>query len=734
MFAIGVRTANIPRSLTLPVTGTPVLLDCNGLPLARLASAEARMQAPVRLDQMSPWLATATLALEDHRFQQHHGVDWHALLSASWRNLKAGHAVSGGSTLTQQLIKRASPPAARTLLVKWREFCAATAYEQTHSKDEILERYLNTVDYGNRLLGVEAASQNYFGQSARDLAPQQAVFLAGLVQAPSRFNPWTRPEQAADRYHRSVARLVELGIIKDEERSFWQTPPTVQPRQPWPGELQAPHFIAQIKARLKTAQTSSNRPVKTTLNLPLQQQVQALVSQRLQSLSPEGVEHASVVVLDHRTGAVRAWVGSGGWMYPDGQMDGVVTPRSAGSTLKPFLYLDALDLRLITASTLLPDTPDAVRNLFPDYDPRNFDERFWGPVRVREALANSLNVPAVVTLARVGPRRAAHFMEECGVKLARGFDTYGAGLILGNAEVRLLDLAAAYGLFANGGRIAAPRLLESDPLRHSRVAHPESVAILADILSDDEARRKSFGPFSSLAFEGHSIPAKTGTSSGFRDAWTLGMTGHHVVGVWMGNFSGKAMKQVASVTGPAPLWHEIIELLIKSDPDMADDLAGMKVERHPVCRLTGLRPCPLSLAVRQEWFLPGTAPQSDASAHFVAGTAESPAQVLLPEAYAVWCQSSHNYLGALATATTLSIAQPRNGAVFEIDPHLPAARQQMELIAIGVDVKAALKWRVDGETLTAPNGNPTLWPIVAGNHLVEVSDGTRWASASFAVK
>ena len=227
-----------------------------------------------------------------------------------------------------------------------------------------------------------------------------------------------------------------------------------------------------------------------------------------------------------------------------------MTSRSSGSTLKPFLYLRAIDERQVTAATILPDTPDAVRAEYIDYDPVNYDKRFWGPVRLREALANSLNVPAVVTLSRVGARKTFLTLEDYGFKFARPFSESGAGLILGNAEIRLLDLTAAFTVFAGDGLAVQPRLLASEPPRHRFLAAPEAVAIVADILADNGARQKTFGPFSPLAFENHRIPCKTGTSSGFRDAWTVGVTREHAVGVWMGNLDGRAMEEIAAASDP----------------------------------------------------------------------------------------------------------------------------------------------------------------------------------------
>ena len=261
----------------------------------------------------------------------------------------------------------------------------------------------------------------------------------------------------------------------------------------------------------------------------------------LQTLAGGDVSNAAMVVLDNSNGAVRAMVGSAD--YKTCQVNGALTPRSSGSTLKPFIYLAAIDRRIITATTLLPDTQDAIREEYADYDPQNYDKRYLGPVRVREALACSLNVPAVVTLGKLGAREGFFDLQKWGFEFPRGIDTYGAGFILGNAEIRLLDLAGAYAGLARGvGTAARPVFLPTDhPARRSASPRREATAIIQDILCDNNARERSFGLQSPLAL-GARVAAKTGTSSGFRDVWTVGFDKDRTVAVWAGNMDGRPMR------------------------------------------------------------------------------------------------------------------------------------------------------------------------------------------------
>jgi len=722
-----IRRAPLPDALKTEPVGTTTLLDRHGQPLARLSNSQARLHLPVPLKRISPEVARATIGLEDHRFHQHPGVDFHAMAAASFRNLLHFRVVSGASTITQQLIKISSPAAPRTWRVKLRESLAALRLERLWSKDRILESYLNRVDYGNRLIGIEAAANQYFGKSAAALTAPEAVFLAALPQAPSRHNPWKHSAAAASRYQRAVKRLAGLHLIPDQD-NIWQTAPGVRPRQP---ELwAAPHFVQTLIPLVQKRGGS----VRSTLDPDLQRRLQGIVDRHLERLAIHSAHHAAVVVLDHQDGAVRAWVGSGGWHLPEGRIDGVTLPRSCGSTLKPLLYLQALDEKRLTAASLLPDTPDAIRAEYLDYDPRNYDQRFWGPVRLREALGNSLNVPAVYTLSKVGARSFLHFLGRAGIHPPRRLEDYGAGLILGNAEVRLLDLTAAFGAFANSGIMATPRLLEELPPRHRAIASPEAAEILADMLSDDQARRKTFGPFSPLAFENARVPCKTGTSSAFRDAWTVGVTGRHAIGVWIGNFSGAPMRELASVTGPAPLWRDIVSCLLPEDGDVPAPTQSKKLTCIPVCSLTGLLPASASPAQVSEWFLHGTPPITFAQT-LLRPDESGTVRVTLPPEYAVWCASSHNYLDAIVRQdTALRIVKPRPGSTFLIDPFLPSERQHLEFKAVGTQGRP-LEWRLNGLKLAMTTADtPVSWLLAPGSHRVEVSDGTSVTAATFTVE
>src|SRR5208337_3155696 len=432
----------LPDELQKPVAGTLTLLDNHGREIAEVASPEARVQIPVQLNEMGEWLPRVTVALEDHRFYEHTGIDWRATAAACIRNFQSGRVVSGGSTITQQLVKLALNRRRRSWLGKLYEAILAWKLERRWSKDRILGEYLNRCSFGNRRLGPEAAARAYFGKPARNLTLPEAVFLAGLPQAPTRLNPWRYPDLTQRKFARSVERLTQLGVITEGQRTLLsQSPP--KPQRFDPPRL-AQHFVDTVRLHFPGLQGR----VETTLDLDMQATAERMLRAHLAVLNRNDISEAALLILDNATGAVRAMAGSSN--YETSQINGAMRPRSCGSTLKPFVYLAAIDRRLLTAASLLPDTPDAIRGEYSDYDPQNFSHHYLGPVRVREALGCSLNVPAIVTLSRVGARSSFYELRKWGFNFPENLDEYGAGFILGNARIRLIDLAAAYAGLARG--------------------------------------------------------------------------------------------------------------------------------------------------------------------------------------------------------------------------------------------------------------------------------------------
>lgn len=700
--------APLPDSLAKQQLLTAIYLDCKGRIIAELPGPEARSHRPVALAEMGPWMPGIAVALEDRRFFSHPGVDFKAVFRAIMRR----HG--GGSTITQQLVKISTGRQGHSLMAKAKEAMLALQLERRWTKPQILEAYLNRIPFGNRLIGVEAAAQAYFDKPAAALTKAEAISLAGLPARPSLSNPWKYPAAAERTFERVRARLVARGSIGREE-SGGLVYSKVGHHLPVNA---APHFVQAV------ARPSQRGVIVCTLDLDLQRRAEQLVREHLDMLRRPDITEAAMVVIENETCAVRALVGSRN--FTKNQINGALTFRNCGSTLKPFLYVTGIDQRVFTAATLLPDTADAARDAYIDYDPHNFVLSHLGPVRVREALGNSLNVPAVVAVSRLGARKAYNAIGDWGVKFNQPLEKTGAGFILGNVGVRLLDLTAAFSGIARGGLTAPPRLLENVPVPFRRVVSPEAAMIVADILCDNTARLQSFGPRSPLAFMVR-VAAKTGTSAGFRDAWAEGFTREHTVGVWMGNANGKPMDHAASIASSAPLWRRMMDDLLLADHPVPEP----KLPRIPVCAFTGLRPSKNASPDRPvvgELFLPGTEPRENADEWFAPD-----GHLLLPNAYAGWCASGDNYLKATIRpdSESLAILTPREGAIFKLDQTVPLEQQQMELQA---SIANGTMWTINGKPLASCADGRTLWQLREGEWTLEASNGGTTVACRFSVE
>lgn len=697
--------APLPKELQRLTPLTGVYLDSKGRIIAELAGPEARSHRPISLAQMGPWIPSITVALEDRRFYSHPGIDF----IGTARALLTGHG--GGSTITQQLVKIATARKGRSIVAKVNEMIVALQLERHWTKQQILEAYLNRIPYGNRLLGIEAAAQGYFNKPASQLSKPESIYLAGLPRQPSRLNPWRHSLNAARQFEQTRKRLVRGGGLSPRENAEMGVPEIGR----FLPKNTAPHFIQVV------AKAGERGLISCTIDPQLQQRAQELVREQLDFFHRQDISQAAMVVIENETGAVRALVGSRD--FSADQINGALSFRNCGSTLKPFLYLTGIDRRVFTAATLLPDTPDAARDAYGDYDPHNFVLSHLGPVRVREALGNSLNVPAVVAVNRVGARKAYDAIASWGIRFDRPLEKAGAGFILGNVGVRLIDLTGAFASLARGGVACPPRFLSDAPLILSRVSSPEAAQIVTDILCDNSARLQSFGPHSALAFPVR-VAGKTGTSAGFRDAWAVGFTREHTVGVWVGNFDGRPMDHAASIASAAPLWRRMMDDLIQLD----HPVAAATLPRVPICALSGLRPCPKSPAVVKELFLPGTEPQGRSDSWFRAD-----GRPVLPQEYASWCASADNFLRAsvATTADNLAIIAPRDQSVFVLDSSLAPAQQQLELEA---NLQDGIAWRINGVEVPRDPEGRVFWQLKEGEWTVEASSACVTQTRHFSVR
>jgi penicillin-binding protein 1C len=722
-----------PELLRQPRTPTLRLLDRAGAPLRTTRAADGSLQQWVPLAEFDPDLLVAFIAAEDRRFLTHHGVDPLAVGRALLADLKARRVVSGASTIPMQLA-RLLLPLPRSLAGKLAQGLWAVRLDAHLSKQTILEQYLNRVPLGQGSVGVEEAAALYLGASARELSGGQAALLAGLAGAPSRDNPLVSPRRAAARRALVVARMRSADALTPDEAASALLEPVVPSalRQ----EFLAPHYTAALLSRLPLVSRPPTGELRTSLDLPLQVLLEAEVRHSVETLRSSGVRHAAAVVLDNRTGGILAWVGSPDFFEPrSGQVDMVSSPRQPGSALKPFLYGLAFD-RGYTAASILPDVATVYQTSTGPYAPRNYDRRFHGPVRAREALGSSFNLPAVELANRLGPAELLLTLRRAGFhSLDRDAVHYGLGLALGNGDVSLLELANGYRAIAGGGVWRPVRWLGApEPTEEpgQRVMSAGAAALVLDILGDPVARIPGFGPITPLEFP-FPAAAKTGTSRHFTDNWAVAVTAGFTVAVWVGNFDGRPMEGVSGITGAGPLLHRATLLTsARHPPGMLPSPEQLGARPVAVCRLSGLSAGP-QCPVATEWFLPGTLPAHQCDWHDRHGG------LSLPPQFADWAGTTQlaSVTGirsaarsAEDTATSqFHITSPAPGDVFRFVPGVDPRYATIGLRAAGAPRTERIRWSVDGTPVRG-----TRLRLVPGRHVVRAAAGNRSAEAIIEVK
>ncbi|MBA3346614.1 MAG: penicillin-binding protein 1C [Gemmatimonadales bacterium] len=709
-----------------------LLQDRRGGELRTTRSNDGSRRRWVSLTEMDPDLIAAFLATEDRRFYRHHGVDLRAAVRALATNQRAGRVVSGGSTITMQ-VARMLRPAARDWGGKLRQVTWALRLERHLDKHAILEQYLNRVPLGQGAIGVEAAAALYFAASAGDLSAGQAALLAGVARAPSSDNPLVSGSRASRRRSQALGRLAALGFVSPATAARAADEPVLARERSSP--FLAPHFTTRVIAWIEGAGGSAGT-WRTSLDFGLQAELEREVRHTVEMLNARGVRHGAVVVLDNPTGEILAWIGSPDfWADTAGQVDMVVSPRQPGSALKPFLYALAFD-RGRTAASILPDIARVYQTATGPYSPRNYDRRFHGPVRAREALASSYNLPAVELASLLGAGSVLQVLRGAGfTSLGRSAEFYGLGLALGNGDVTLLELANGYRSLVNGGewrpyrwRASAP----GEPVEPGRrFASAGSAALVLDILADPLARIPGFGLETPLDFP-FPVAAKTGTSRHFTDNWAVGATGRFTVAVWVGNFSGRPMEGVSGVSGAGPLLHRSVLATARHYPPgtlPTPELA--RAAPTTICRLSGLRAtaaCPRTA----EWFLPGSAPEHSCHWH-------RDGKTVLPVEYAEWAQQNgqegltsgglRRDATARAAPDRFHLVSPKDGDVYRMPPGADGRYVTLALRAAGPRAEG-VRWFVDGEIYREGR-----WRLRQGVHRIRgVSTGGEVAEATVRVE
>ena len=673
--------------------------------------AQVRRGAWVALEDMSPALRTALVWSEDKRFYEHSGVDWAAVSAAAWGRLWH-QRTRGASTITMQLAGLLDEdwrqgPGGRSVAQKLGQTVAAQVLDRRWHKDQILEAYLNLVPFRGEIVGIDALARTLFGKAAHGLQEPEAALAAALVRAPN-----ARPAQVAQRAC-GVLRLMRsaqagapahtdcaaLALLADGALQ----------RRAWPAsEGVAPH--AARRALAQAGAGPAGGVLRTTLSAPLQRRAVQLLEQHLRELRGRHVEDGAVLVLDNASGEVLAWVGSSGVLSAAAEVDGVLALRQPGSTLKPFLYAQALAERRLTAASLIEDSPAQIATPGGLYIPQNYDRQFKGWVSVRTALGASLNVPAVRTLAMVSPDAFFRQLRSLGLPLAESAGYFGYSLALGSSEVALLHLTNAYRVLANGGRYSpvAPLVRPGDAAAAAptQVLDAGAAFIVGDILSDGNARARTFGTDSVLATRFWSA-VKTGTSKDMRDNWAVGWSQRYTVGVWVGNASGAAMHDVSGTSGAAPVWAAVMAHLHARTPSRAPAAPAALVRQAVRFGPAAGAPTPLE-AARAEWFLAGTQ-QALFAMDSVAAGADAASLGALSD-------TKNPVPGA---PSPVRIQAPAPGTIVALDPDIPPQHQRLQFAATP-GAPAGLRWRIDGKPLA--RGAQAAWLPWPGRHVVQLTD------------
>ena len=770
----------LPAELREPAAPSLRVASRGGALLREVRADDGARARPLSRGDIPAHVRDAVLAAEDRSFYWHPGVNPLAVARAAASNLWHRRVVSGASTLTMQLA-RTLRPRKKSLWGKVTEAALALRIEASLSKDQILVEYMNRIAYGPNLRGYGAASQAYLGKAPAELSVAEAALIAGLPRGPSLYAVSKRPVLAKRRRDRVLSRMVEAGTLDADARERAAAEPIVTALDK--PAFGAPHFVRGLVAGALAAEQpglaealgdrTNLSDLTTTLDPELQRAAEAAVTTTLAGLRDKRVTAAAVVALDNATGDVLAWVGS-----PDfhdavalGQNDGVVALRQPGSSLKPFVYGEAMEHLGWTGATLLPDLELHVP--LPgggDYVPHDYDTRQRGPTRLREALGNSLNIPAVYTIQQLGTQRVLDRLRALGFgTLTEDAAHYGPALALGDGEVRLLDLARAYAILARGGMARPTRLVrqvtrggrsaELGPGPATRVLDERVAAMLTDILSDKAARMSAFGDQNVLELE-FDVAAKTGTSKGYRDNVAVGYTRELTVAVWAGNFDGSPMADVSGITGAGPIFRSVMEAgmdlrrATKRDArlSLGDDAARLGLERTSVCALSGEIPGPGCTHRVHDWLPRGSAEHGvPCSIHELVaidvrnglragpacarGVTEERVFERWPAPYVEWAERTRRPRApsdsspacpveaapdADADATRAPrVTYPFDGARFVVDPDRPRDLQVLE-VRVEPDARD-VELRVDGAPLKGRGGRG--WPLAVGAHTLTAHRG-----------
>lgn len=777
----------LQAGLALPSTR---IYDRSGQLLYEILPREGGLNHALPLSEIPQHCRDAIIATEDANFYHHPGVDVVGIVRALWINLRGGEVLAGGSTITQQVARNLlldpEQRAERSVRRKLRESILAVRLQNVYNKDDILALYLNQSYFGNLAYGIEGAARAYFAKSASELSLAECALLTGLIQSPATYDPLTNQSIAEERRDVVLGLMVKEGTISEAEANIAKGDTLQFASTPFP--IKAPHFVMAVIKQLERDYPEQlyqgGLEVTTTVDLNWQNAAETLIQQQLYTLNnpitpgkvPADAHNAALVAIDPFTGQVLTLLGSPNYFDEtiNGAVNATLALRQPGSALKPFTYAAAFDPRSQqpwTPATMLLDveTPFVTRKL-ESYTPANFGLVEHGPVSIREALASSFNIPAVVTLDHIGIPVLVSLLQNAGVETLAENSAVDLAITLGGGEVRLLDLTQAYSIFPNGGYRVQPVFIlnvrdhadhilyewKPAPL-NTRVIDERVAYLITDILSDNEARIPAFGSQSALN-TGRPAAAKTGTTTDFRDNWIVGYTPNLVVGVWVGNADNTPMVNVSGVSGAAPAWNAFIRQVLLGQPEL-DFSQPPGIVRHEVCATSGLLPTPACPLRKTEVFIEGTVPTEadnlyqtfviDKQTGFLADESTPPERrvsqvyLILPQEARDWAlrngirQPPSNALVQMPDGREgLRLLEPDPYTVFQISPVIPLDTQRLRLTAAVPPGTQSVSYFMDGQPIGSADSAPwaVWWTLDLGQHELVVTalieDGTQQTSAA----
>ena len=704
ILAIATRMAmrDFPNDLE-SLAGTtvkPQVLARDGTPMSYTLENAWNTTDVVPLTAVPDLLQTALIIAEDQHFYQHHGVDWPARFAALALDLREGAAIRGASSITEQVV-RMIHPRPRNPWSRWVEGFEAARLDGRLSKAQILGFYVNQAPYAERRRGVVQAARLYFNRGLDTLSPGEQLALAVLVRSPAGMDLRRKAPRARWAVEQLADRLLQRGELSANQREQIRTDPwTLAESAP---ALEASHFVSRALSVSRAGPTPAQ--VHTTLDPYVQINAQRILDRALAGLARRHVHDGALLVIDHERNEILAWaVGRAGSGTQAGRdrasgYDTILTPRQPGSTMKPLLYALALE-RGWTAATLIDDTELSEAMGGGQHTFHNYSHRHYGPLRLREALGNSLNIPAVETLRFVGADAFLERLHALGIgSLNRHPDFYGDGLALGNGEVSLYEMAQAYTVLARQGRYRALTLLADDaaPRPDINVFTPSIATLIANIMADPDARMLEFGRGLQFPVE---TAIKTGTSTDYRDAWAIAFDYRHTIAVWMGNLDGSAMDGITGAAGPAMLLRSLFSELNRNQDTRPLTLSRDLVPAR-ICRRDGLLADGVCEST-SEWFVPGTLPVSAAVAGFTP----------VPKA---------------AAAEQYRLLQPTAGLMIAHDPRIPGEFESLPMRIAPVPALRRVDWYVDGRLAASTTCPAYPWPLEQGTHSILAKI---WAGAS----